>query len=152
MNLDFCSPQICILDASLDNTRLSTCFIKDVYATFEKESYHNPDMARLTHQTIAYDVFNGAVSRETVTRIINDHYDSKWFSPTVTFSLIGSVLLRPTIKFTTTRHVNRPAQMSTQQRVEILNMLANYGVRCATGHCCDFLKLPKELSRDRIPA
>ncbi len=152
MKLNYGSYPVCIAKTPVDDLRLSVEFIREVHDTFRADSLSNPQSARLTHQAIAADVCNTSLSRETVSRIIAGHYDNPYFSPHVSFAIITSILIRPVIQFTTTRHVNRPEVMSTGQRVEILNTLKSYGVSCADGHCCALLQLPKELSREVVKA
>lgn len=148
MKLNYGSYPVCIAKTPVDDLRLSVEFIREVHDTFRADSLSNAQSARLTHQAIASDVCNTSLSRETVSRIIAGHYENPYFSPHVSFAIITSILIRPVIQFTTTRHVNRPECMSTAQRVEILNTLKSYGVSCADGHCCALLQLPKELNRE----
>lgn len=144
MKLNYGSYPVCIAKTPVDDLRLSVEFIREVHDTFRADSLTDQRSARLTHQAIAADVCNTALSRETVSRIIAGHYDNPYFSPHVSFSIIVSILIRPVIQFTTTRHVNRPDAMSDAQRQEILSLLKSYGVSCVDGRCCSLLRMPQE--------
>ena len=102
----------------------------------------------LTHEAIAVSLFRAAVRRETISRIFHPgQYDlAAAFDPNATVNLCASVLLRPEIVVQTRKsqskfhNYKRSWAISPEQRQGILALLYEYGVGCATGECCGFVR------------
>lgn len=104
----------------------------------------------LTHEAIAVSLFRAAVRRETISRIFKpgQYGMSEFFDSNATVNICVSVLLREKIEVQTRKsqskfhNYKRSWTISREQRQQLLALLYEYGVGCATGECCGLVKDP----------
>lgn len=126
---------VCVLTAGVPEFSLDRLFFVDLYELFQQDG-----LRRLTHESIAVDLCQGFIPRESITRLLSGARGT--LSPTATFCVIGSILLRSPIPLSQSRFRARPASLPADDRQAILQLLYEYGVQCATGECCKAAKDP----------
>jgi len=131
----------CVFDAPIEELRLSTDFFADLVDLMADESVHIR-----SHQALAQNLFNGAYSREHVTRWVNkSRYGEHWLTPNLSYTIIGTLLLRPRYRLpdTAIRHCGFKTTFYPDHiREDILELLWRYGVKCARGQCCGIVRMP----------
>lgn len=130
---------------------LSKRFVVDLFDQFADLPPLFGERRRLTHQMISDDIFNGACSRELVTRACNGDPVAA-FDPPASFAIIGAILLRERIPLTPTRSavIHKPKHLHREQRQQILALLYHYGVQCADGSCCHLTRDPVAINYYRL--
>ena len=135
----------CVLcGGSVEEVKLHRDFIVDLIALIPS----------LTHEAIAFDLFRGAIRRETVTRIAkpteNDDAPRQiWLSRATAVNVVCSIVLRPKIEIKTGW---RSRWLTDGQRDKILGLLYEYGVGCASGECCGLVRRAEVASVKRLVA
>ena len=127
----------------LGEVGLSKQFVVDLVEMFNNPPPLFGKCHRLTQEAIAVDLFNGACSRETVTRACSGACVTP-FDHVTSFAIIGALLLRDKIPLTPARskHISRPKYLPVRYRQQVLELLYSYGVQCADGSCCGLVKDP----------
>lgn len=108
-------------------------------------------LPRLSISSLAEDILNGAISRETFHHLFPKgqarYTDARCLSFSVSFAILAAILLRPKpmVRPRRDRHLTK---LRPKERTALLQLLHHYGVQCGTGSCCGLVPDPIAIGQE----